>query len=159
MRPGVYRLRKSRESCSPWSEELARAPDGRVAELQSRVEALEHRLRAAELEIMAQRVYPLIVELLGVLDDLQRALSAAPENANQIREGVQLIEASMANALARHGIEPIVSAYQLFDPNYHEAISREHRPGVAPGYVLREVQRGYVMRGHLLRPARVVVSV
>ena len=96
----------------------------------------------------------LIAELLPVLDNLDRAL----ESDGDIRVGVQATREQLADVLAREGLIIVASDGQHFDPNVHEAVmgqpSQEHEEGT----ILQTFERGYVLNGKPIRPAKVVVA-
>jgi len=99
----------------------------------------------------------LVKELLPVLDDLERALSAAEEHEEaKLEEGVRLVHRELRSALDREGLAEIVTS-GVFDPHVHEAVLTQ--PSEAEeGSVLEVIQRGYKLGDHVLRPARVVVA-
>jgi len=96
----------------------------------------------------------LVLELLPVLDNLDRAL----ESGGDIREGVRATRDQLADALGKEGLLPVASDGQTFDPNVHEAVmgqpSEEHEEGT----ILQTFERGYLLRGKPIRPAKVVVA-
>jgi molecular chaperone GrpE len=96
----------------------------------------------------------LVLELLPVLDNLDRAL----EVEGDIREGVRATRDQLMETLGAEGLLPVVADGQPFDPNVHEAVmgqpSEEHEDGT----VLQTFQRGYVLKGKSIRPAKVVVA-
>lgn len=97
-------------------------------------------------------------ELLEVLDNLERAVEAGGA-ADDLRQGVDMIVRQLGDMLRRHGVEAIEAEGRPFDPNLHEAVSREDSAEVAEPTVARELQKGYVLHDRLLRPARVAVAV
>jgi molecular chaperone GrpE len=99
----------------------------------------------------------LITVILPVLDDLERALNAIPEefSGDDWVEGVRLVERKFKTSLEGQGVKPILSLGMAFDPNFHEALRQDK--GVE-GMVIGELQKGYVLNDKLLRPARVVVG-
>jgi molecular chaperone GrpE len=111
----------------------------------------QERERARILETASERV---VVELLPVLDNLDRALEAEGD----IHEGVQAIRDQLVAVLGKEGLLPVASDGQPFDPNVHEAVmgqpSEEHEEGT----ILQTFQRGYVLNGKPIRPAKVVVA-
>ncbi len=96
----------------------------------------------------------LVLELLPVLDNLDRALEAGGD----IREGVRVTRDQLADVLGKEGLLPVASDGQAFDPNVHEAVmgqpSEEHEEGT----ILQTFERGYLLRGKPIRPAKVVVA-
>ena len=103
----------------------------------------------------------LIKDLLGVLDDMERALEAARANHaadDPLLSGMQLVYDKALEVLARHGLERIAAAGEAFDPNRHEAMMQQPAPGLKTPTVLDELQRGYELKGRVIRPARVIVG-
>lgn len=103
----------------------------------------------------------LIKDLLGVLDDLDRALQAGlaahgPDDA--MVKGVELVVSKAMEMLKRHGVEVIEAAGKPFDPELHHALAQTPSDEVATPTVGQELQRGYTLRGRVLRPAGVVVA-
>jgi molecular chaperone GrpE len=97
-------------------------------------------------------------EILPVLDDFERALKS-PGADESYTKGVELIYQRLVDALKRQGLEPLDSVGKPFDPNYHQAVDREHRDDVEDQTVLLEYSRGYNFKSKLLRPAMVKVAV
>ncbi len=96
-------------------------------------------------------------QLLPVIDNLERALSA--EGSEQdLKVGVDLILRQIKDLLASSGVERVVAMGSLFDPQFHEAVSREEDPSVKDPTVIHELQSGFTMHGRLLRPAVVMVA-
>lgn len=96
----------------------------------------------------------LISELLPVLDNLDRAL----EHEGDIREGVQATRDQLSDVLAREGLLPVASDGQHFDPNVHEAVMSQPSDEHEEGTIIQTFQRGYVLNGKPIRPAKVVVA-
>ena len=96
----------------------------------------------------------LVQELLPVLDNLDRAL----ESEGDIREGVRATRDQLADVLANEGLLPVASDGQPFDPNVHEAVMGQPSEDHEEGTVLQTFQRGYLLNGRAIRPAKVVVA-
>lgn len=96
-------------------------------------------------------------QLLPVIDNLERALSA--EGSEQdLKVGVDLILRQIKDLLASSGVERVAAMGSLFDPQFHEAVSREEDPSVKDPTVIHELQSGFTIHGRLLRPAVVIVA-
>jgi molecular chaperone GrpE len=99
----------------------------------------------------------LLLNLLPVFDDMERALSALPpklEKQNWV-DGMKLIYRKFQSVLEAQGITPIEAVGKPFDPTVHEAVSQiEGQEGI----VMEEIQRGYMLRDRVLRPSLVVVG-
>lgn len=102
-------------------------------------------------------LFDVLKDFLGVSDNLERAL-AASGNADDLKQGVEMIVRQFSDLLRRHGVEPIDAVDQKFDPAIHEAVAREEREDVQQPTVTAELQRGYLLHDRLLRPAMVNVA-
>ena len=111
----------------------------------------QERERARILDSASEK---LMVELLPVLDNLDRALEAEGD----IREGVRATRDQLADVLAREGLLPVASDGQPFDPNVHEAVMGQPSDEHEEGTILQTFERGYVLNGKPIRPAKVVVA-
>jgi molecular chaperone GrpE len=111
----------------------------------------QERERARILESASEK---LVQEILPVLDNLDRAL----ESEGDIREGVRATRDQLAEVLANEGLLPLASDGQPFDPNLHEAIMGQPSEDQEEGTVLQTFQRGYLLNGRAIRPAKVVVA-
>lgn len=100
-------------------------------------------------------------DLLSVLDNFDRALGAARQSSEShpVLSGVELIQREFLKVLEKFGATAYSALGQSFDPERHEAIQRVVRPDVREMTVVEETQRGYLLNGRVLRPARVVVAV
>ncbi len=113
----------------------------------------EEAVRAAEESVL--------LELVAVADDLERALRNLPEDARREAwaEGVELVIRRIRDYLSRQGIEAVDPLGQRFDPAFHEALlEREAGERFAPGTVAEVVLKGYRRGDRALRAARVVVA-
>jgi molecular chaperone GrpE len=101
-----------------------------------------------------------IRDILPVLDDLERALTASAEAGapDALHKGVKLIHRQLLDALRRHGVEPIEAIGRDFDPEWHESVAYEPAGDRRDGEVIGEVRRGYKMGSRLLRAAMVRVA-
>jgi molecular chaperone GrpE len=100
----------------------------------------------------------ILLALLDVMDDFDRALLHLPQASDAIVEGLQLIRQRFNDVLPSHGVTAFDSEGQPFDPMIHEAISViDADDGGESGTVYAEERRGYLINGELLRPARVIV--
>lgn len=102
----------------------------------------------------------LMRSLLGVLDDLERSLSAEDRSGKRPAaiDGIRLVYENFVKALRTHGLEPIDALHKPFDPQLHEALIQQPSTDHAPGTVLEEVAKGYRLRERVIRPTKVVVS-
>jgi molecular chaperone GrpE len=98
-------------------------------------------------------------ELLAVRDSLEMGLATAgTAGVEDLREGSQATLKQLAATLERFGVTEVDPEGEPFDPAVHEAMTVQPSPEVEPGTVVAVYQKGYLLNGRLLRPARVVVA-
>ena len=153
-----------------------------VVELKARLAAAEeqaaknrdgHLRAAAELDNLRKRsqkdlenaykygLERFLADLLPVKDSLEMALASAatqPETAS-LKEGVDMTLKLLASVLERYGVKEVdPHRGEAFNPEWHEAMAAQESAEVPADTVLTTVQRGYLLNGRLLRPARVLVA-
>ncbi len=101
-----------------------------------------------------------VLQILPVLDDFERALAALPEERREEDwvQGLVLIERKLRSTLESLGVERIAAEGKTFDPWEHEAVLHEVREDVEPGTVAQVARQGYRLGSRVLRPAQVVVA-
>jgi molecular chaperone GrpE len=99
----------------------------------------------------------LILSLLPILDDMERAFDSIPPRLAKHSwiDGVKLIERKLRASLEAQGLKPIEAVGEPFDPNFHEAVRQDKGK---EGIVIEEMQKGYMLNDKLLRPSKVVVG-
>lgn len=97
-------------------------------------------------------------DLLPVVDNLARALAASGQ-LDDLRRGVEMTARQLAEVLRRYGVEEVAAVGRPFDPHVHEAMVQVESDDVDEPTVVEELQRGFLLRGRLLRPALVKVAV
>ncbi len=97
-------------------------------------------------------------ELLPALDNLERAIAAAPAGQDSVTDGFRLVHAELTAALGRLGIQGYTPKGEPFDPTQHEAMAQHAVEGAESGTVVEVYQPGYRLNDMVLRPARVVVA-
>jgi molecular chaperone GrpE len=151
--------------------------DGDLAALKAEAAALKEQVlryaaeaentrRRAERESNEARAYAIqkfARDLLGVADNLSRALAAHPQSADPVVKnfiiGVEMTEKELTSAFERNGLKKIHPAKgDKFDPHQHQAMMELADTDVAPGAVVEVMQSGYELLGRLVRPAMVVVA-
>ncbi len=146
-------------------------PEARVATLEGQNRELHDRMLrlAAEFENWKKRSRreqeeasmrgreALLKEILPALDNLERALKAAPEK-DPVAVGVRLVDKQLLGALEKFEVKRFSALGEPFDPNLHEAIQQVESAEVAPGSVATEFAQGYMIGARLLRAAMVGVA-
>jgi molecular chaperone GrpE len=129
---------------------------------------MENLRRRTDREVADARAYGvsnLARDVVGVADNLRRALEAAGESAalaegpaKSLREGVELIERDLLKVLERYGVKRFDPKGAKFDPNFHQAIFEVSDDSIAAGSVAQVIQPGYMIGERVLRPAMVGVA-
>lgn len=120
-----------------------------------------YKKRAAKekTEIIKYGKEDVIKDILPFVDSLDRALEHA-ESTNDIpsfKEGLKLIQDQLLTCLKKHGVDRIETCGKEFDPNFHEALMQVDNEHLDENKVVGEFERGYLLNGRLLRPAKVSV--
>nr|NQU89708.1 nucleotide exchange factor GrpE [Bacteroidota bacterium] len=113
------------------------------------------------LELIKNASRELITDLLPVLDDFERAIKSMGANGDfdKITEGILLIYNKFKNILIRKGLEEIKALGEVFDTDFHEAITNIPAPSEdLKGKVVDEIEKGYLLNGKVIRFTKVVVG-
>jgi len=104
-------------------------------------------------------VAEIILNLLPIMDNFERALDCEVEKGSAFYEGTSMIYREFLNVLAKFGVTPIKAIGEPFDPLLHEAVAVQTVSDIdSDGKVVQEVQKGYTLKGEVIRPARVIVG-
>lgn len=148
--------------------------EARLAELQAKLDDEENRhlrLRAdfdnmrrrSQLDREAAEKYraqKLLSDLLPVLDNFDRALQVetTTEEAASLVKGIEMVYRSLVEATEKEGLEVIKAEGEQFDPNFHQAVMQEQDSDKETGVIVRELQKGYILKDRVLRPTMVSVN-
>jgi molecular chaperone GrpE len=120
--------------------------------------------RRAELDVSKAHKFgqeKLVTELLGLVDNLERAITASKaDNATleNLLEGVEMSQTMLLDGLKKFNVEQVDPHGEPFNPELHEAMTAVPNPDMEPNTVMDVFQKGYTLNGRLIRPAMVVVS-
>ncbi|MDF1840526.1 MAG: nucleotide exchange factor GrpE [Rubripirellula sp.] len=131
----------------------------RVLMAQAEAENFRKRMRRDFEDQLKYAAVPMVGDLLEVRDNLLRALEAADQSdqSSSLKEGVAMVAKQLADTLTKYGVREIPAEGEVFDPNFHEAISQ--MPGDQPsGNVAHVALSGFMMHERVVRPSQVVVS-
>jgi molecular chaperone GrpE len=156
------------QSESPESAALAQEVAETKDKLLRALAEMENLRRRTEREVTDARTYGvtgLARDLIGVADDLRRALDAADESAaiidgpaKTLCDGVELIERQFLKVLEKHGVRMFDPQGARFDPNVHQALFEVPDAEIPAGSVVQVIQPGFMIGDRVLRPAMVGVS-
>lgn len=118
--------------------------------------------RRSQQEVTDARQYAVskfAQDVLGVGDNLARALAAPEGNEKALRDGILMVATQLQSMLGRHGIQQVVvKKGDALNPELHQAMSQIPSTEVPENHILQELQAGFTLNGRLLRPSLVVVA-
>ena len=121
-------------------------------------ENVKKRLENEAILSKKYRIQSFAVEILPVLDNLERALAAEKDLENPLRKGVEMIYNQLVTALKNEGVSEIDCLNKDFDPNFAQSIMVEKKEGVKPNVVIEVLQKGYMLKDRVLRASVVKIS-
>ncbi|MBN1913380.1 MAG: nucleotide exchange factor GrpE [Candidatus Omnitrophica bacterium] len=133
----------------------------KLLRLQADFENTRKRLEKDKQDFLKFAQEEVIVELLNILDDLERAVELAQSKHQDFPaflKGVEMILAHLYDMLKGRGVKPIEAEGKIFDPNYHEALMQAEDNDVPEHTVMEELQKGYLFNDRVIRTAKVKVS-
>jgi molecular chaperone GrpE len=119
------------------------------------------RVEREQEEARARVVADVMQDFVAILDDLERALNDRPADgeAGSWASGIDMIYRKLMAVLDAEGVRPVLPGEsELFDPNFHEAVSHEESPDHAAGQIIGVIHQGYRIGDRILRPALVRVA-
>ncbi|MEI6513576.1 MAG: nucleotide exchange factor GrpE [bacterium] len=134
--------------------------DDSFLRLRAEFDNFRKRIRQEQLEDKQRGIEEFVLQLLPIMDNFERAVGAADKTKNfdTMSEGVSMIVQQMHALFDKYAIKPIQAAGQPFDPVFHDAIMRVDNPDLPDNTVVNEAEKGYTMRGRVIRPSRVMVA-
>ena len=149
--PPVDELTKARMDAAEWKDKYMR--------LYAEFDNFRKRSMKEKSEILSTATGELMKELLPIVDDFDRAVqaNASVSDIEVVREGFVLIHHKLYKKLESKGLKPIDAKGQLFNTDFHEAITQIPMPAMA-GKVVDEVEKGYTLHEKVLRYSKVVIG-
>jgi molecular chaperone GrpE len=144
-------------------EEAAKAQEywDRLLRLQADFENTRKRMDRDKQDFMRFANEGIVLELLNILDDLERTVELAQskhEDLPTFLKGVEMVLAHLYEMLKEQGIKPIEAVGKTFDPNYHEALMQVENNDLPEHTVVEELQRGYLLNGRVIRTTKAKVT-
>ena len=133
----------------------------KLVRLQADFENTRKRLEREKQDFVKFANEGIILELLNVLDDLERTVDLAQSKHQDLTaflKGVEMILAHMYEMLKEFGVKPIEAEGKLFDPHLHEALMQIENKDLPEHTVVEELQKGYLLNERVIRTAKVKVS-
>jgi molecular chaperone GrpE len=141
---------KEAEAASNWDKFLRERAD---------LENYRKRAQREKEDLLKYGNEALLLEILPVIDNMERALDhASEESLSAVIEGVELTRSMLLSVMKKFGVTTLEAKGKMFDPAYHQAMTQVESSDDAPNTVVDEFQKGYMLNDRLLRPALVSVS-
>lgn len=144
------------------SEEIIRLEQEKEAlhehylRLRADLENIRRRTRDEQADSRRKITEEIVLQLLPVFDNLERAVNAPGENESW-RKGVEMVLRQFQSTMDNLGVKAIPAVGEIFDPQYHDAVMQEPAD-VAENTILMELQRGYLLDDKVIRPSMVKVA-
>ncbi len=154
----VQRIKELEEALAAKEAEAAANWDKFVRE-RADLENFRKRVQREKEDLLKYGNESLLLEILPVIDNMERALNHASEDSiSGVIEGVELTLSMLRAALKKFGVSPIDAAGKMFDPAYHQAMAQVESNEHAPNTIIEEFQKGYMLNDRLLRASLVTVA-
>ncbi len=150
----------SREGSNSVESQLAEAKR-EVLRTRAEMENFRKRLQRESEQQLKYANVPLVRDLLEVIDNLHRAITAAGEDESKVealRDGVVMVNKQLLSVLEKYACKPIEALGKPFDPHVHEALAQAPSEDFEQGEVMQEVTQGYLLHDRVVRPSTVIVS-
>ncbi len=129
--------------------------NNRLLRLQADFLNYKSRTEKEKLSSYGNAVSDMILDLLPVVDNLERALNADKSENNTFKEGVQMVYTQLMGILDKKGLKEVESLHKQFDHNVHYGVAFEASDEFEDGIILDVLQKGYTVNDKLVRPAMV----
>ena len=131
--------------------------DAQMLRLRADFDNFRRRSAKEREELAAVVTQGILADMLPLLDNFERALAAEGSDLESFRAGVSMIYKQMQEVLAKNGLEVIDTKDKKFDPNFHQAVMRVQDPEKEDDTIEQELQKGYMVKGRVIRPSMVQV--
>ena len=150
---------KEKEGLSE-AEEKAKNAHEQLLRLKADFENTKKRLEREKQDSIRFANERLVLEILPIVDNLDRAMASLSEghDPEKVQKGLKLAQEELHQVLESHGVKIVTSVGEVFDPQRHEAVATVESDKAEDGTVVDEVQKGYTLNGRLIRPSRVRIS-
>ncbi len=139
-------------------EEIEKIKD-RLLRIQAEYDNYRKRTEKERIAMRKYEAEALATELLGVIDNFERALATEVDEAQKgFYDGVKMVYEQFLEALRSQGVEAMEVVDQPFDPNLHHAVMQEEDESKESNIITEELQKGYMLKDKVIRPAMVKVN-
>lgn len=127
---------------------------------QADLDNVRKRAKDEKVKLEKYRAEKLLLGMMPALDNFERALKAEPEGeeAKSIYKGVEMVFNQLKEAAEAEGLQEMPTVGEMFDPHYHQAVMQVEEEGFESNQIVEELQKGYLLKDKVLRPAMVKVN-
>lgn len=148
---------KLKEEIDNLTKEVSRLKNA-YAKAYADTENVKKRLNSEADMMKKYRIQSFALEILPVIDNLERALKASENQDDPLRKGVEMVYNQLVSALKNEGVEEIDCLDKEFDPSLMQSIMVEKKDGVKANTVIEVLQKGYMLKDRVLRASMVKIS-
>ncbi len=147
-------------------EEKLKSTQEKLLRAMAETENQRRRFEKEKKEAFEFGGFNLAAESVSIIDNIDRAITSFTNDESlknnkdlkKVIDGIEILKKDLLSIFKKNGIEAIEAIDKKFDPNFHQAMLEVENSSKEPGLVVQEIQRGYMMKGRLLRPSLVGVS-
>lgn len=125
--------------------------------LQAEYANFRRRTTKEKEELAAVVTQNILTDMLPLLDNFDRAMVAESADLDAFKKGIEMIYGQFQDVLKKNGLELIQTEGATFDPNFHQAVMRVENPEMEDDQIAQELQKGYIVKGRVIRPSMVQV--
>lgn len=119
---------------------------------------IKKRNQAEHDSLKKYRIQSFAVDILPAIDNLERSIAAIEDKESSLAKGIIMTYNQLMASLKKEGVEEVDALGKVFDANFHQALMAEEVEGIEANQVIEVLQKGYILKDRLLRPALVKVS-
>ena len=142
------------------TEDKAKESHEQLLRLRADFENTKKRLQREKDDAIKFANERLLIEILPIVDNLDRAMASLSEghDPEKVKQGLKLAQEELHQVLESYGVKVVKTLGASFDPELHEAVATVESAETKEGTIVDEVQRGYMLNGRLIRPSRVRIA-
>lgn len=129
----------------------------KLIRLRADFENFRRRTRQEKEDLSKVVAQDIIKDMLPCIDNFDRALAQEATDVESFKQGMSMIYKQLMETLKQKGLEPIETKDAKFDPNFHQAVMRVENPDLEDDTIVMEMQKGYMVKGKVVRPSMVQV--
>ena len=138
-------------------QQVLKEKEDQYLRLQAEYANFRRRTTKEKEELAAVVTQNILTDMLPLLDNFDRAMIAESADLDAFKKGIEMIYGQFQDVLKKNGLELIQTEGATFDPNFHQAVMRVENPEMEDDQIAQELQKGYIVKGRVIRPSMVQV--